>query len=287
MRPTTFAKIICFLSDEFYIRSPLLAFRIFQNNSVHYFEFSIIDRRANPNNLFYKNRGFLMRSTYLSFVSIFLILLISGCYIVEPDEPFNDVLHPLAVGNWWEYEILRPQWSNPNQGTVRETVTEKLEADINGIVYPVWGWNAEIDSEDFPQYKWLARNGDEGLYLMGGIAETDTFFMNELQYKYPAEVGESWEVPQLSFSRTDYRFYSSDTLSITLIDINRRVETPAGNFSCYVYNFQVSMGDDVAESFDYYLFYSPGIGLVIQEERGSRDQRILSKLLLIDYNIVK
>jgi len=41
MGSTTFAKIIGCLSDDFYSRSPLLAFRIFQNNYIHYFEFSI------------------------------------------------------------------------------------------------------------------------------------------------------------------------------------------------------------------------------------------------------
>jgi hypothetical protein len=234
-----------------------------------------------------------MLNRYVGLLCMLLSILFSGCYILEPDEPVSDVLQPLAVGNWWEYEILRPQWPNPHQGTVREIVSEKLNVHINGVVYPTVAWNADINWEDFPEYKWLARNGDEGLYLMGGIAETDTFFMNELQYKYPAEVGESWQAPRLAFSRFDFKFYIADTLEVTLVDINKEVNAPAGNFRCYVYYFRVPIADDVLGYFGYYQFYSPRLGLVRQEEWAEHpsgnveEHRLLSQLSLIDYHLVR
>ena len=53
----------------------------------------------------------------------------------------------------------------------------------------------------------------------------------------------------------------------------------------FVYNFDLSAGDDVAERFDYYLFYSLGVGLVKQEERGKFNQDIKSEFILMNYQI--
>ncbi len=217
-------------------------------------------------------------------VLILLAIIVASCGIFDSDDERvqEDVLKPLAIGNWWEYEVQR--FSEPD--TLREVVFEKIEMTIGSESFISFAWNSEIDWGDFTEYRWLARNGEQGSYLMGGIADTDTLFINALQYKYPAEIGDSWEVPQISFSRTDHQFYISDTLSITLID-NQQIETPAGKFSCLVYNFQVSMGYDVADYFDYYLYFSPGIGLIMQEERGLRNQNVISKLVLIDYYLAR
>lgn len=224
-------------------------------------------------------------------LSLVIAILLTSCGIFDNDDNKlqEGVLQPFAVGNWWEYEIQR--FSEPD--TVREVVSELVEVTVGDETFISFAWNSEIDWGDFPEYIWLARNGDQGLYLMGGVAETDTLFINALQYKYPAEVGETWEVPQVSFSRTDYQFYISDTLSVTLIDNNRQIETPSGKYSCFVYYFQVSMGYDVLGYFGYYLYYKPGIGLVAQEEwgehpSGNPDQnQLLSRLVLIDYHLVR
>ncbi len=230
-----------------------------------------------------------MRIKYLCFFSIYLALLSSGCYILEPEGPVNDVLQPLAVGNWWEYEFLRPGWTNPHQGIVHTIVSEQIEVVVDGKTYTAWTWHDEQDH----LIMWLRRNGENGIYLMGGISDTDTLFTNELHYKYPARAGESWEFPLLVYDYTTNSFQISGTRKIKLIDNNRIVQTPAGDFRCYVYYFRISMGEDVPGGFfGYYQFYSPGVGLVVMEEWGESDSwpeenRVLSKLALIDYHLLE
>jgi hypothetical protein len=225
---------------------------------------------------------------------VILAIFLPSCNLVDANSPptAND-LQPLAVGNWWEYAIIRPQWQNPHQGTVREIVSYEIEAITNEGVFKAWAWRSDIDWGLLPEPNWLARNGDGGLYLMGGIADTDTFIINEIQYKYPAEPGDTWSVPRLSFSQTEYKFYISDTLEITLVDNKREVETPAGRFRCYVYYYRIPMGEDVLGYFGYYMFYSPGVGLIMQEEWGEHpsgngeEGTLLSVILLNEYYLSK
>jgi hypothetical protein len=97
-------------------------------------------------------------------------------------------------------------------------------------------------------------------------------------------VGETIETPQISFSPERLEFYISDTLSITLIDDNRQIETPAGTFSCYVYYYDLDIGEDL-DRVDYYLFYSPRVGLIKQEERSKFEKRLIAELVLTGYQM--
>lgn len=228
----------------------------------------------------------MKRALGITLISIIAVCFIAACELLRNNnKERSDVLRPMSVGNWWEYQVRRPQWQDSIQDTVREIISDKIEITLGAEVYTVWGWKPDLDQEANPNYRWLSRNDKDGLFLMGGISATDSIFINELHYKYPAEVGDKWSVPQLSFSRSEHEFYVSDTLHITLVDKNRELKTPAGTFLCYVYNFDLSAGEDVLEKLDYYFFYDPGIGLVKQEERGKSDGRILSELILIGYEI--
>lgn len=223
----------------------------------------------------------------ISVIFLLPVLLMAGCGLLDSDDSqiLSGELMPLEVGNWWEYQINRPLRTNSPPDTVREVVSRAVTVEINGQSYTAFGWNADIDFSPLPEYQWLSRNGEDGLYKMGGIAGTDTLFINEISYKLKAEVGDSWQMTQVSFSRSDLEFYISDTLQVTLMDTDRVVETPAGTFRCYVYHFDVSMGYDVAERFDYFMFYSPGVGMILQEERGQSDNRLISELVLIGYQV--
>ncbi|MBE9048104.1 hypothetical protein IQ255_27540 [Pleurocapsales cyanobacterium LEGE 10410] len=213
----------------------------------------------------------------------------SGCHPTSGDdnhinEPSGELM-PLQVGNWWEYQIIKPQWANPIQDTVRNQIVKIISVSTDEQNYTVFGHNFVPFSDNSPEYYWLIRNGQNGLYQMGGIAETDSLILNNLEYPYPGEIGDSILIPQLSFSRENLNFYFSDSLHITLIDKKREVITPVGLFNCYVYHFSLSAGDDVLYGFDYFLYFSPGLGLVKQEERRETDQSIITELLLIDYEI--
>ncbi|MBO6622664.1 MAG: hypothetical protein JJ892_06515 [Balneola sp.] len=217
---------------------------------------------------------------------IFLLLsafFLTGCDLFNTDtkKPSGELV-PLAVGNYWKYEST---YLDVIRDTIRYEVTAKVEVPIGDTSYTAYAANFVPFPPDLEPYYWLRRNGEQGLYSMGGVSGADTLFINEVEYKLPSEVGETIETPQISYSFDRFEFYISDTLSITLIDDDREIFTPAGKFECFVYNFILSAGDDVEERFDYYLFYSLGIGLVKQEERGKSSQNIKSELILIKYQL--
>lgn len=215
---------------------------------------------------------------------ILLASILSGCNPTSGEyknKPPGELM-PLQVGNWWEYELTYLSSSND---TVRFEIDRAVNFMIEDEYYTAFAFNQVPFPPETPEYYWLRRNGEAGMYQMGGISETDTLFKNDLLYPYPGEIGDSLKLPEIFFSRQNLNFFLSDTLHITLVDINREVVTPAGMFTCHVYNFKKSAGDDVLEELDYYLFYSPGVGLIKQEERGESDQRIISKLELLSYEV--
>ncbi len=170
--------------------------------------------------------------------------------------------------------------------TLRYEVVDKVQVPWADGSHTAYAFNLVPFPPGATEFYWLYRNGEVGVYLMGGVAETDTLFTNELDKWYPAEKGQTWEVPQLSFSRENLTFYVSDTLHITLIDDNRKIETPAGTFECYVYKFTVSNGDDVIAKWDYFMYYSPGIGLVAQISATEHEpEDIKEEMYLINYKV--
>lgn len=224
-----------------------------------------------------------MNTRILIFLCV--VTLLAGCDLFNSDqEKPSGELFPLAMGNYWIYETT---YLDVLKDTIRYEVTGEVQVRVGDTSYTAYAANFLPFPPDLEPYYWLQRNGKQGLYIMGGISSTDTLFMNNVHYKLPSEIGETIQTPQLAFSQNRLEFYISDTLSITLIDDDREIVTPAGRFECYVYNFDLSMGDDVEERFDYYLFYSLGVGLVKQEERGKSSQRIKSELTLMKYKIRK
>ena len=224
-----------------------------------------------------------MIKSRIFFITIVIMVLLSSCDLFnnEQEKPPGELV-PLAVGNYWVYEYT---YLEVIKDTIRYEVTAEVEVPIGDTSYTAYAANFVPFPEGLEPYYWLRRNGANGLYLMGGISDTDTLFVNNVEYKLPAAVGETFTSPRVSFSFDRFEFYQSDTLSITLIDDDREVVTPAGKFECYVYNFQLDAGDDVEVDFDYYLFYSPGVGLVKQEERNERSQYISTELILIEYRV--
>lgn len=243
-----------------------------------------INRRTKP---CISQRGLIPKNVnitvmkYLSISVIALAVTLTACSLLGNagnDPP--DVLRPLAVGNWWEYEI-RYIWTD----TLRYEVRRQVPVSVRGESYTAFAFNLVPFPAGVPEYYWLYRNGENGLYLMGGIAETDTLFINELEYRYPAKVGETWQVPQLAFSRSSFEFYVSDTLEITLVDDAREVETPAGAFRCYVYKFSLKPAEDVAAVWDYFMYYQPRVGLVMQKAVSQKSNETKEELILIDYEV--
>ncbi|MFA5668209.1 MAG: hypothetical protein WC967_03125 [Balneolaceae bacterium] len=220
-----------------------------------------------------------MNTRSLIFLCVVPLLTSCGLFNNDQEKPSGE-LFPLAVGNYWIYETT---YLDVLKDTIRYEVTGEVQVPVGDTSYTAYATNFVPFPSDLEPYYWLRRNGEQGIYTMGGISNADTLFMNEVVYKLPSEIGETIQTPQLAFSQERLEFYISDTLSITLIDDDREIVTPAGKFECYVYNFDLSMGDDVADRFDYYLFFSLGSGLVKQEERSKKTQKLLTNMTLIHY----
>lgn len=218
---------------------------------------------------------------------ILILCLFAGCGLLGSDDEriLSDELMPLEVGNLWEYEVRNHLFQNPVVDTIRYEVTSEVQVALEGTSNNAYAFNLLPFTEGMTEYHWLYRNTVDGLYLMGGIAETDTLFIDSIDKKYPAETGETWESPQVSFSRSDLEFYISDTLKITVVDTDRKVETMAGTFQCYVYHFEADQGEDVASNAQIFQFYSPGVGLIKQEDRRESDNELRSELVLIGYHV--
>ncbi|SMO74850.1 hypothetical protein [Gracilimonas mengyeensis] len=215
--------------------------------------------------------------------TIILVLLTgSGCGLLggkDKKEVSGDLM-PLSVGNYWEYEFTYI-WKD----TLRYEVVKEVQVPFGGEKYTAYAFNLVPFPSDVPEYYWLYRNGEAGLYQMGGIANTDTLFTQYVDKPWPAEEGENWNIPRLAFSRDSLKFYVSDTLSITLVDKSREIDTPAGKFECYVYKFTISNGDDVPR-WDYFMYYSSGVGLIAQIATSEGDpENIKEEMYLMDFHL--
>lgn len=117
-------------------------------------------------------------------------------------------------------------------------------------------------------------NAPDGLHLVGGFVGSDTLFFDSLFRTYPAEVGASWPSVRLAWvTRSEDLTYVADTLTQTLVAVDKILETPAGTFRCHVYKYSFRPAPDVASIWDVYDYYAPRIGRVaeIVEDYGIRD----------------
>lgn len=217
------------------------------------------------------------------FCSLMLIAFFIGCEN-NPAEPNDskDVIMPLDVGNQWTYlSVLN--YGTPD--TLIMEIRRQIRVSHDGERLPASTWIFYPKGKRRPDFEWLAWNGPNGFYSLGGIAETDTFLVKTLQLKFPAQVGDSWPVLILGYSLSDDQFYVADTLTYSLVAKDEEFETPVGKFKCHVYKYSEKPAEDVLEFWDYYNYYSPGIGLVGLVVKGQFDGRILSKLSLLSYDV--
>ncbi|GJQ22191.1 MAG: hypothetical protein HBSIN02_25460 [Bacteroidia bacterium] len=136
-----------------------------------------------------------------------------------------------------------------------------------------------------PRYAWLRSLTSEGVHLIGGISDTDTLLTERIEYKYPAAVGNSWDVRTIAYSLDSLRFYDRDTLTYSLKSTDAEIQTPAGTFRCYLYQFSKRPADDVAAVWDYKYYLVPGKGLVGYFAVSQSDSTIKEKSLLWKYRI--
>lgn len=206
------------------------------------------------------------------FLLIFFIFIF-GCN--KDDNSVNQVqnnsgvIMPLKVGNQWTYidSSFAENGSLISTDSSRLGITGKTNIFYNGQSIEVFYWNwLNINNNQPEDFKWLARNETEGLYMYGGrYLDSNFVFQKTLDTKYPVNVGDTWERITYSFRRiitgdsSFYSFYISDTVLVTCISINQKFITAIGEFECYVYNYQRVISNEN----DYiYLYYAKDVGYV-------------------------
>lgn len=196
----------------------------------------------------------------------------------------KDNILPLSVGNKWIYII---EYSYGQGDTIIWEVLSKTDFNIDGSKVTAYGMNYYI--KILPNYNWLFCNGPDGLYALGGISDTDTLIIKDLKLKYPAIEGDSYQVLDMRYSRSDEIFYIKDTITYSVVSTSDTLVTPAGTFSgCYVYNYRIKQADDVSGFDDYYDYFVPRIGLVgtiVRTIVRNEPQDTTLKLLLSNYSI--
>lgn len=223
-------------------------------------------------------------------ILITLLFFMIAIFIIYCDDNLNkseeeeickkygaDVLLPSELGNKWEYQI----WSDFNDklDTVTYSITDTLTVEYNGIKYhcfiPHW-------SNQDEKINWLYCNGQDGLYMIGGFTEEDTLIKPVLQFKYPVNEGETWEVPGMVYHPIA-KFIIKDTLTVQCTNINQEYIVPVDTFYTIVYKFNKNIGDDLPEE-SYYNYYYPSVGIIGNirqfEEYGIQ---ISGEFKLIDY----
>lgn len=188
-----------------------------------------------------------------------LVFVIQSCKDNTVGPIDSGEIWPLKPGNVWFYRVEHPTWI---KDTLKMEITGTLQISYGGQTYTAMKMAFYGINEPLPEYQWLYWSGSDGVYLMGGVSPTDTFVVKELELKYPATVGDTWRYRSVAYSLSRAKFYIRDTLTYSLAAKDVSLETPAGNFKCYVYEFVKWPEDDVPDNWHYKYFYSPGVGLI-------------------------
>ena len=176
------------------------------------------------------------RFSALFFIFIFIALITSQLMFGQ-----SDVIVPLAVGNYWEY--IDSTFYNDTLSVVDTSklgITGEVNIEYQGNNYDVFYWNWFNTNTIPPQpepNKWLIRNEADGLWEYGMLNDTDTLLLQNLNLKFPANIGDSW--PIMVYIVRDTSISVGDTLTMKCLDTDEEYITPSGIFQCYVYQYQL------------------------------------------------
>jgi hypothetical protein len=249
-------------------------------------------------------------SAFFLLLLIIIVLALNSCNHSTLPEPFIEEgsygIVQLKVGNIWEYnwEKFSRDSIIINERKLRYVVTERSFDPKKKIVEPVYGvstvyfYNNEWGLPSLSVY--FYRNYNDGLYIMGGKEPAnigyppDTLYTKILRLKYPVSKGDKWRGPgktEMSFSFPLYEpFLLTDTTTFTCLNIDAKIETPLGIFSCIVYFRSYIPQDDVNQILDIYEYYSANVGLVaiITKQRKHQDLKSYpySQQMLITTNFI-
>jgi hypothetical protein len=204
-------------------------------------------------------------------------VLLTGCKSdssVDPKSP-SSVICPLTTGTWWVLvdSALASDGSLRSVDSSMIKITANYSIQYNGNSYPVAAWTACDAVTGAPQSNGqsdLMGNGPDGFYEYGIVNHNsatglDTFHIlsRSMMLKWPVATGSSWLSDSYNRSGSpDGTQWSVDSMRNTISCVATGVTkvTPAGTFSCTVYEQQWS-----TDSITTRLYFAPNIGPVSVE----------------------
>lgn len=222
----------------------------------------------------------------LFFMGILCYCLFNSCEDQITDIPINEsTIIPLSVGNYWIY-TQKVNGFPELTDTAKVAITGNSIIDYQGEKYSVWLWTKYHPGTNEPlDYSWLLWNGPTGLYIMGGISGSDTLIRKGLYLKYPAYVGENWDVINIGYHLTNNEFIITDTVNYSCVATNELFDTPVGNFYCYVFHWREKPEDDVQEFWLHYIYCAPNFGYVGEIIKSSLDSSVIFEIYLNEYYV--
>ncbi len=252
------------------------------------------------------------QTNFISFIlsAILLLTIVQNCSNpVEPIKPSptidstevcNDTIFrplstegliPLTVGNYWEYKLETYIYGDTIPQIITnytvQGITKKHYALFECNLYEAIVYDRSLGGPD----EWLFWQDSTGYYGLGGMSDKDTLINKSLLWEYPVEEGESWKSLILFFNKATQKFEYGDTIKYTCVSTNRKFDTPAGKFSCYVFYYRTDIAPDVSGFYDVYDYVNPEIGIIGQEvfitieEFRETESWLNKKAMLVDYFI--
>ena len=219
-----------------------------------------------------------------------IILLLCGSFLMFTsscsDDPIGIDEHkeiwPLEKGNLWKYNIKEPSYITDD---LNMEILDTIRIEYAGKNYTVYKQVTYFEGTSKPNIHHLYWNGPEGTYYMGAITDNDTLLIKSLAYKYPAEIGDSWERLVIDYSNPAEKFYIADTLTFSLIDKGVKYQSEIGDFNCYLYEFQGYPSPDIPTNWRFKYYLSPGNGIVGRLTTSDLDNSVKQDYSLIEYKI--
>lgn len=184
-------------------------------------------------------------------MNIGLIILVLFLLTACPDDdnnPENNVeIIPLEIGNIWTYQYTFSSEDDSAKvyyESVNEVVNDTL---VDDKTYYLIEFNDVLSSE-------ISLNGVDGFYFNNLIKYEDD---DVLQYKYPCEIGDTWdriELDELTNQKT-----------VTVVkSLNAKVIVPYGEFECIEYerNRESIIRSTDTLFFLEHFYLKPGLGLI-------------------------
>ncbi len=115
-------------------------------------------------------------------------------------------------------------------------------------------------SDEYTNFNTPFWAGDDGLYNMGIYGGGDTILSKGLYIPSNIELDSPWG-GQFPYKQHGF-FHASTVVDRRCLSKTELLTTPIGNFECYVIFTRIWQAEDIAGWFDYYEYYSPGVGRV-------------------------